>query len=209
MNLPASESAEIQPVAHTVFEDVFGVLTGTFVASLGIYLLEVSHTVTGGTAGLGLVLSYAFNLPFGIVYFLVTLPFFALALWKRGWQFTLRSLVSLALVSGFSLMLPLMVPTIEINMIFGVTAGNVLVGIGLLILFRHKSSLGGYGVLALVAQDLWGWRAGYIQMVLDGVTIICGLFVVSGFNVIVSFVGGIILNLSIALNHRPGRYVGY
>ena len=39
-------------LAHGRVEDVFGLLSGTFVASLGIYLLHAAHVVTG-TAGLG------------------------------------------------------------------------------------------------------------------------------------------------------------
>lgn len=41
---------------HSVVEDVFGLVTGTFLASLGIYLLKAAHAVTGGTAGLALLL---------------------------------------------------------------------------------------------------------------------------------------------------------
>lgn len=53
----ATESAsELQ---HTRLDDVFAILTGTFVASLGIYLLKTAHPVIGGTAGLALLLSYA------------------------------------------------------------------------------------------------------------------------------------------------------
>ena len=37
----------------------------------------------------------------------------------------------------------------------------------MLILFRHRASLGGFNVLVLYLQERYGWRAGLIQMGLD------------------------------------------
>jgi hypothetical protein len=34
---------------HTAAEDILGVLTGTWLASLGLHLLHEAHAVTGGT----------------------------------------------------------------------------------------------------------------------------------------------------------------
>lgn len=38
--------------------------------------------------------------------------------------------------------------------------GGLLMGTGMLILFRHKASLGGFNVLVLYLQEKYGWRAG-------------------------------------------------
>ena len=64
---------------HSLVEDAFGLVTGTFVASLGIFLLKSAHAVTGGTAGLSLLLSYATGISFGVLYFVTNLPFLVLA----------------------------------------------------------------------------------------------------------------------------------
>ena len=64
---------------HSLVEDAFGLITGTFVASLGIFLLKSAHAVTGGTAGLSLLLSYATGISFGVLYFVTNLPFLVLA----------------------------------------------------------------------------------------------------------------------------------
>ena len=42
-------------VPHSFAENVLGVLTGTFVVSLGLLFLTTSGAVTGGTAGLALL----------------------------------------------------------------------------------------------------------------------------------------------------------
>ncbi|MBF4617088.1 YitT family protein [Clavibacter sp. VKM Ac-2873] len=195
-------------IPHSVAEDVLGILTGTFVASFGLFLLRDSGAVTGGTAGLALLLSYTGVLPFGVLFFVVNAPFFALAVWKKGWRFTIRTAVSVALVSLFSTLHPAMVTSLDLQPVYGVLAGNLLVGIGLLVVFRHGSSLGGFNIVALIAQERFGFRAGYAQMILDVIVILLGLTVVSVGGVVMSALGAVLLNLVLALNHRPGRYTG-
>jgi uncharacterized membrane-anchored protein YitT (DUF2179 family) len=194
---------------HSWPEDALGILTGTFVASLGIFVLKSAAAVTGGTAGLALLVSYAAPLPFGVVFFLVNVPFFALALWKKGVTFTLRTMLSVVLVSGFSSLHPVGVSLDGLDPVYAVLAGNLLAGIGLLILFRHGASLGGFSILALILQERLGWRAGYVQMALDVTVILVAFTVASPVMVALSALGAVLLNLVLALNHRPGRYSGF
>ncbi|MHC6593362.1 YitT family protein [Arthrobacter sp. C152] len=204
----AAPAAPPSAVRHTVVEDVLGILTGTFAASLGLFLLKSSAAVTGGTAGLALLLSYTVPLPFGIIFFTVNLPFFGLAIWKKGWNFALRTGAAIALVSVMASLHPAALGPLHIDPIYGVLGGNLLAGVGLLILFRHKSSLGGFNILALLLQEKLKWRAGYVQMVLDVAIVLSALALVPPMMVLVSAAGATLLNLILALNHRPGRYLG-
>ncbi|MBB3233032.1 YitT family protein [Halomonas stenophila] len=38
--------------------------------------------------------------------------------------------------------------------------GGSLIGLGMRVLFRHRTSLGGINILALFLQQRHGWRAG-------------------------------------------------
>ena len=205
---PASRVATAAAPQHSPVEDVLGILTGTLIASFGLFLLTSSAAVTGGTAGLALLLSYAGTVPFGVLFFGVNIPFFALAVWKKGWNFTLRTVLAVALVSAFSAMHPLALNIDTLNPVYGVLLGNLVIGVGLLVLFRHRSSLGGFNILALVLQEKVGWRAGYVQMALDVTVVLAALLVVSPWVVLLSAAGAVVLNLTLALNHRPGRYLG-
>jgi len=198
----------IAVLRHSIVDDVVGILTGTFVASLGLFLLTTAGVVTGGTAGLALLLSYTIALPFGVIFFAVNLPFFVLAIWKKGWNFTLRTVICVAIVSVLSSIHPQAMPNLDINPVYAAIAGNLLAGIGLLVLFRHKSSLGGFNILALIMQERFGIRAGYVQMSLDIIIVAASLTVVSPTAVLLSATGAVILNLVLAINHRPGRYTG-
>ncbi|GAA3454595.1 YitT family protein [Dactylosporangium matsuzakiense] len=110
-------------------------------------------------------------------------------------------------MSGISLLHPRVMDVGRIDPLYAALAGNLAVGVGLLILFRHDASLGGFNVVALVCQERLGWRAGHVQLALDGTVILLGALVVPVQTVAVSALGAVVLNLVIAQNHRPGRYV--
>jgi uncharacterized membrane-anchored protein YitT (DUF2179 family) len=198
-----------QATRHGPVEDVLGILTGTFAASFGLALLHASGAVTGGTAGLALLLGYATGWPFPVIFAVVNLPFAVLAIWKKGWDFTLRTAVSIALVSGLSIVIDLGFDIERIDPVFGTLAGNLFAGIGLLVLFRHRASLGGVNIIALIVQERTGFRAGWTQMLFDVCIIAAALFVVAWPLVLLSAGGAVLLNLVLALNHRPGRYIGH
>lgn len=200
---------EEKAAPHTWIDDLVGLATGTFTVSLGLYLLHLSMAVTGGTAGLSLLLGYAVGLPFWLLFAVVNLPFGVLAVVKRGWGFALRTLVCIGAVSGFSVVIETFLVVERIDPVFGTVAGNLLAGIGLLIVFRHGASLGGINVVALVIQDATGIRVGWTMMVFDVVIILLALLVVPWPNVLLSAAGAVVLNLVLALNHRPGRYIGH
>ncbi len=195
-------------VRHSFVDDVTGMATGVFVASLGLFLLNSAQMVTGGTAGLSLLIGYVTGIPFGLVFLGVNLPFFVLAALRKGWRFTVKTAIAIVAVSALSSLHPLAMPGFEIDPLYGAIAGNLLAGIGLLVLFRHGASLGGYNVVALLAQERLGWRAGYVQMAFDLLTVLAAIATISPLGLVYSLLGAALLNLVLALNHRPGRYFG-
>ena len=194
---------------HSKSDDLVGIISGTYLSSLGIFLLKSSAIITGGTAGLSLLLSYLLPFSFSWLYFSINLPFFIFAISKKGWNFTIRSTVCVLLVSVLTSLNYRIFARIDISPVYAAISGNILLGVGLLILFRHHSSLGGFNIVALVAQDKLGWRAGYVQLALDGTLVLCALSVVSPTRVLLSAIGVFILNIILAKNHKPGRYLGY
>lgn len=194
---------------HSRLEDVVGVVTGAFLASLGLFALAAGGVTTGGTAGLALVLAHGLGWPFGLTFVAVSLPFVALAVRGKGWAFTLRSAAAVALVSVFSALQPQALGVVTISPVYAALVGNLLAGVGILVVFRHRSSLGGFNVVALLSQERLGWRAGYVQMALDVAVVLAFAATVDDLGlVLASAAGAVLLNLVIAMNHRPGRYTG-
>lgn len=193
---------------HTVAEDVQGIVIGTFLAALGLYLLKSAGAVTGGTAGLALLLDQATELPFWLIFVLVNAPFAILALWKKGLRFTLLTAVCIAGVAGLTVVNAQLLPLERLDPIYGVLGGNLLAGVGLLILFRHGASVGGVNIIALLLQERTGFRAGWTQMTLDVLVVLASFLVLPWYTVLLSAAGAVVMSLVLAMNHREGRYIG-
>jgi uncharacterized membrane-anchored protein YitT (DUF2179 family) len=85
--------------------------------------------------------------------------------------------------------------------------GGLLAGVGLLVLFRHQASLGGINVLVLYLQERYGLRAGVVQLCLDALILAASIPTISFRAVAISLLGAAVLNLTLAINHKPGRYM--
>lgn len=203
-----ARDAEPQWQRHSWFEDAAGMGIGILLASFGLFLIREAGAVTGGTAGLALLIEYASGVPLSVLFPLVNVPFFALAVWKMGWDFTLRTLVAVLLSSALIPLHGVVLGGVEVNPIYGTIVGNIFCGMGVLALVRHKSSIGGINVLALILQEKVGWRAGYVQMGIDVLIVLGAFFVLPWQVVVLSAAGAVVLNIVLAINHRPGRYTG-
>jgi uncharacterized membrane-anchored protein YitT (DUF2179 family) len=193
---------------HRLYEDVLAMLTGTLLTSLGITLYSKAMLATGGVTGLALLLQYATKFSFGTIFFVINLPFYLLAIRRMGWPFTIRTFIAVALVSVFARLTPLWIDVSALQPVYAAVMGGALMGLGMLILFRHRTGLGGMNILALYLQDKRLVRAGYFQLAVDILILITALFVLDYKQVLLSMLGAVVLNLVIAINHRPGRYLG-
>ncbi|WP_224701976.1 YitT family protein [Devosia aquimaris] len=197
------------PSRHKLHEDIFAMLIGTMLVSLGIVFYAHATLTTGSSAGLALLLQYATGLPFGWLFFAINLPFYVLAVLRMGWVFALKTIVCVALVSLFSAQIPHWLDIATIAPLYAALVGGGLMGLGILSLFRHKASVGGINILALYLQENFGIRAGYFQIGVDAVIMVAALFVLPLDRVAYSLLGALVLNMIIATNHKPGRYVGF
>ncbi|WP_407061834.1 YitT family protein [Brucella gallinifaecis] len=193
---------------HRLYEDAIAMLIGTSFIALGITLYSQATLMTGSTAGIALLIHYATGIGFGLLYFVINLPFYFFAAKRMGWPFTIRTFIAVALLSLFAKIIPLSVDFSSINPLFAALMGGTLMGMGVLALFRHRSGVGGVNILALYLQDAHGIRAGWFQLALDSAIMLGSLFFIPWENMLLSLVGAIAMNVIIAINHKPGRYLG-
>ncbi|WP_333714844.1 YitT family protein [Yoonia sp.] len=192
---------------HTWLDDLQGISLGVFLAGIGVHLLTTVGLITGQTAGVAVIASYLTGYSFGLMFFLINLPFYALA-WRRlGVEFTLKSLASVTALSVMTEVIPEGMVFSYLDPALGAVTFGALTGIALLALFRHNGSLGGLGVVALLIQDTTGFRAGWVQLIFDGVVFSVAFLLFPAWVVLYSLLGAVVLNLIIAINHRRDRYI--
>ncbi len=193
-------------VRHSHLDDVRALLTGTLFVALGLALFRHVGLVTGGTAGLAFIAHYASQQPFGLAFFVINLPFYELAWRRMGRRFTLKTFAAVALLSSLTEWLPTLLTVQQVHPAFAALGGGLLMGAGMLVLFRHQASLGGMNVLVLWLQEHRGWRAGHVQLVIDLVILLASTPWLSTSQLLYSVLGAAAVNLTLAVNHRPGRY---
>jgi len=192
---------------HSTFEDIAALGAGAVLISLGLSILQSAGLLTSGVSGAAILLHYAFGWDLGANFFLLNLPFYWLAFQRLGKVFTLKTFACVALISMLMGNASSMFVLTHAHPAFASVAGGVVIGMGLLALFRHGSSVGGVSALAVYLQKQHNWRAGHVMMGFDIVILIAACFVVDMRSLAWSVVGAVVLNMMIGLNHKPGRYL--
>lgn len=193
---------------HSAFEDAQGLATGALMCAFGVLILTAAGLMTGQTAGLAVLIAYATGWSFAPVFFVINLPFYALAFARMGLRFTFKTFIAVALLSAFAALLPGWVSFDLLHpgaaaLLFGVVTGG-----GLLAIFRHGASLGGVGIVALMAQERLGWQAGWVQLGFDAVLFALAFALIDPVLVLWSLLGAVVVNAILGINHRRDRYIG-
>lgn len=196
----------MQKASHSIIEDVFALISAGLFVAFGIYLFQSQDLMIGGAAGIALLGSYAFSLDFSLLFFIINLPFYLLAWTQLGKRFTVNTFISVATISVLSKFIPTVVNIEQANPLFAAIFGGILIGVGMLIMFRHSSSLGGLGVLAFFLQQKYHIRAGFLLLSLDAIILLSSLTLLSPPLVLLSVLAAFCLNMVLSLNHRPERY---
>ena len=194
-------------INHSLFEDAQAFLLGTALCALGLQFITHLGLITGQTAGLAVLLSYVSGYSLGLVFFVVNLPFWVLAWVRMGARFTFKSMVAVTILSVMTELLPDAVVIAHLSAPVGAALAGALIGMGLIVLFRHGASLGGVGVLALLLQERLKIQAGWTQLAFDALLFVAAFWVLQWDLVVWSLLGAVVVNLIVAVNHRGDRYI--
>lgn len=209
MPTPAEQRAAMPQasVPHTVAEDAYGLVSGVLFAAVGIAMLKAAGLVTGGIAGIALLVSYLVPMPVGLLFMLINLPFFLFAYVFMGPRFTVKSLIGSALIMGLLQLVPFVFVLQFVHPAFAALIGGTLCGMGVLAFARHGAGMGGTGIVTLWLYKKFGINAGRSQMAIDSVILLVSLSVVTPKLVLWSALSGVALSGMMMTWHRPGRYL--
>lgn len=113
---------------------------------------------------------------FSILFTLINIPFYILAYFKMGKKFTFSTILAVSLVTLFSSLLPIILPSIAFYPLLGSIMGGFIIGIGTIILFMNGSSLGGAQILSITLQKQFNWNMGKTNFIFDTIVILIGLY---------------------------------
>ncbi|MCC2979462.1 YitT family protein [Sphingomonas sp. IC4-52] len=204
-----------QPVAngpattsHTSFEDAYALCIGCILIAVGLAMLRAAHLVTGGTAGLALLISRFVSVSPGVLFAILNLPFFILAARVMGSWFTARTILVSLGIAGMSVVIDATTRIASGNPAVAAVAGGTLLGMGTLALARHGAGVGGVGVVTLWLQNARGWNAGRTQIAIDALVLAAAGIYLRPDRLLWSAVSALMMASVVYLWHRPGRYTG-
>jgi uncharacterized membrane-anchored protein YitT (DUF2179 family) len=197
----------IDPMRHSLIEDVQGIAFGVCMAAVGMHILTFSGFVAGQTTGVAALIAYSFNLPFPAVYFAVSLPFLWFGWRRMGARFALKTLITIAALAVVTALLPRWLGFSHIHPAYAALLFGILFGIAALAVVRHGGSFGGISILWLMLQDRTGFPAGYAQLAFDIALFAVSALILEPGPLLWSFAGAVVFNLFLAINHRKDRYI--
>lgn len=196
-------------VPHSRVEDVYALIVGCILLTLGLVFLKAAGLVTGGIAGIALLVSYLVPLPPGLLFTLINIPFFLFAYKALGPAFMWKTVAVNAGIAGLSVAMNLGLDIAHISPAFAALVGGTVIGMGILSLARHGAGVGGTGVLTLWLYKRHGINAGVTQIAMDVVILLASLSVIEPIRLAWSAVSAAAISGILVAWHRPGRYTGF
>ena len=156
------------------------ILTASIVLAIGIVGFFVPNKIiTGGTAGLALLLHYVTSFSIGTLIALVNLPLLILG-WKYlGKMFAIRTVITIVLISlaiDFFDKVIKLEPFIQ-DMALASIFGGIFIGVGLALVIKGNSSAGGSTIVARIVASKSEIKPGNVILVIDSIIILSSLFI--------------------------------
>ncbi|MFC3882185.1 YitT family protein [Bacillus songklensis] len=178
------------------------IIMGCLLVALGIKVLTSSELVIGGTAGMGMILQHLTPFSFGTLFFFINIPFYFLSIIQLGLPFTIKSFISVTILSIMSEALDhVFTFTIPFPIISSLT-GGVLIGFGLILLFRCGSSLGGVNMLCVYLDKHYGVNPGKTILATDVIIVGSAFFIVGLEKVLYSIVAILVMSRILGRYHK-------
>lgn len=180
----------------------YAILEGCFLVALGLFFLQSSNLLVGGTAGLAALANKAWGLSMGVWFFLVNAPFFIIAFKQMGKLFTLKSFFGIGLVSILADTLQILISVESIPLWLASFIGGGLIGIGLLLIFKNNASLGGVNILALYIEKKHGIHSGKVILTIDLFVVLLAFTTYSYEQILYSTLGFFVLTSVLGRYHK-------
>jgi uncharacterized membrane-anchored protein YitT (DUF2179 family) len=195
-------------IKHTLFEDIYAFAIGVSFVVLGIVFLKSAGLVTGGVAGIALLVSYVVPLPVGVLFTLINIPFFLFAYPAMGPRFMIKTVIVNVAIMGAASLAPYAFKLSNVQPVFAAVFGGTVIGMGILALARHGAGAGGTGVLALYLQRRRGINAGKTQLACDALILTASILILNWHQLLFSAISAAAMSGVLLGFHKPDRYIG-
>ena len=123
-------------------------ILGSIIAAFGTSLFLLPNQLSsGGFSGIATILYYLFHIQMGTTILVLNIPVFILAYIREGKSFVIKTIVSTVIFSE-AIDLFAKIEPFTTDKILASVYGGIIIGVGLALVFKGKSSTGGTDLLA-------------------------------------------------------------
>lgn len=175
------------------------IVFGSIFISLGINLfLSPYEVLDGGVIGIGLILNYILGLKTGLMILLCSIPIFTIA-WFYYREYFYNSLHGMMISSLFIDLLEPVRSIFHIEAIYSSIIGGVLIGAGIGVMLRYRTSTGGTDLIAQFIGDKTGINVGLLILFMDSIILLIGGVLLSSDTIFLSAITILVVGLITSL----------
>lgn len=172
--------------------DIACIMLGSFLFAFATNSIYTQYKLLStGFNGVALLLHYSIGTSIPFFSFLLNIIFVIIGIKFISPMFAIKSAIGISSISVFLYLTEGMALPID-NIIVAILFGSVILGGGVGFALRHDGALGGMNILGKIINKYFGVSIGTVDMVFNGVLIICA---------------GFIFGLNIALYTVLARYI--
>ncbi|MGG3466175.1 YitT family protein [Neobacillus pocheonensis] len=163
-----------------IFQTLMATIIGSLLVGIGVNgFLVPHHLIDGGILGIALILHYFFEFQTGLTMVILSLPICIFSTrFERGYFFS--SLQGLFATSIFIDLLAPIRSQFLVSQWASALIGGVIIGIGVGLMLRYRTSTGGTDLLAKIISGIIPLNLAFIIIILDGLIILAGFTVLEG-----------------------------
>ena len=178
------------------------IVVGSIFLSLGINLFLIPYEILdGGIIGIGLILNYIWGLKVGLMIMFLSIPIFIIA-WLNYREYLYNSLHGMVISAFIIDILKPMDSLLRINAVLSSILGGILVGLGIGLMLRFKTSTGGTDLIAQFLSDRIGINVGILIFIIDSIVVLCGWLLLSSNTLFLSTITILVVGLTTSFLNR-------
>ena len=160
-----------------VIQVILLIIGCAFMAIGTICFLLPNKLSSGGFTGIATIIYYLFNLPMGIVMFVLNIPFFIIGFFIIGKSFLIKSILGTIIYSFFLDYFERFVPLTN-DLFLDCIYGGIIIGLGMGLVLKSGSSTGGSDLLTSIIKSYkQEYKSSLIIVVIDVIIVFLNMIV--------------------------------
>lgn len=153
------------------------ILLGSLIYSISVNIFIVPNKfLSGGVAGIALLLQYITGISSGYFTLLINIPIFCFGFKVIDKEFGILSLIGMLSMSFFLIVTKDISQFVRMDdMLIACICGGALCGLGMAIIFINRASEGGTDIIAIILKKKYGIKLASMCFIINGAIVFAGL----------------------------------